>query len=186
MSARIRPGDRREVGLATWLFARGAGLTLRTAPPALFLTLGRHRSLFRGWLHFAGKLMPGGILPRRITELLILRVAHQKGCAYEFEHHRKLGRRAGITPEEVDRIVAGPEAEGWSERERALLRATDQLVADGDLDDAHWAALRRHITERAAIEFCMVVGHYSMLATVITTLRIEPDPPSRLGRRPRS
>ena len=59
------------------------------------MTLGRHRPLFRGWLRFAGRLMPGGKLPRRETEMVILRVAHLRQCAYEFEHHARLARRAG-------------------------------------------------------------------------------------------
>ena len=67
-----------------------------TSPPNLFLTLGRHRKLFRGWLRFAGRLMPGGKLPRRETELVILRVAHLRSCQYEFDHHVHLGRRAGL------------------------------------------------------------------------------------------
>jgi len=73
---RIAPGTRREIGPVIWGFARIAGLTARTGPMNLFTTLGRHRGLFWGWLMFAGRLMPGGRLPRRDTELVILRVAH--------------------------------------------------------------------------------------------------------------
>ena len=54
-----------------------------TEPPGVFLTLGRHRRLFWGWLLFAGSLMPGGRLPRRETELVILRVATLAGNDYE-------------------------------------------------------------------------------------------------------
>jgi AhpD family alkylhydroperoxidase len=173
--ARIAPGGRRDVGLATWALSRIAGRAQGTGPPDLFLTLGRHRRLFRGWLRFAGRLMPFGTLPRRETELVILRVAHLRGCAYEWEHHRHLGRRAGVTTADLVRIEAGPETSGWSERERALLEAVDALHADGDLDDERWADLRRHLDERAAIELVLLVGHYEMLATAIATLRIQPD-----------
>ncbi|MDQ8705268.1 carboxymuconolactone decarboxylase family protein [Streptomyces sp. LHD-70] len=92
-AARIRPGGRREVGLRIWVFSQIAGRVAGTRAPALFLTLGRNRPLFRGWLRFAARLMPRGTLPRRDTELIILRVAHLCGCAYEFTHHERLGRR---------------------------------------------------------------------------------------------
>jgi AhpD family alkylhydroperoxidase len=119
--------------------------------------------------------MPGGVLPRRETELAIIRVAHLASCRYEFDHHVRLGRRAGVGEADVDRVVQGPEASGWPARERALLSAVDRLHADRDLDDRSWESLREHLDEREAIELCMLVGHYEMLATVIATLRIQPD-----------
>lgn len=135
--------------------------------------------LFPAWLWFAGTLMPGGRPPRRESELVILRVAHLRACRYEFDHHVRLGRRAGIGPAEVERITSGPGAEGWTPRERALLTAIDHLHEHQDLDDATWALLRAHLVEPECVELCMLAGHYEMLATVITALRIEPDPPRR-------
>lgn len=175
--ARIAPGGRDDVGRLTWTFARLAGRAQRQGPPNLFLTLGRQRKLFRGWLRFAGRLMPFGTLPRRETELVILRVAHLRGCAYEFDHHVELGRRAGVTASDIERVVAGPTADGWSGRERAILDAVDGLHHDQDLDDERWNHLRRHLDEARAIELVLLVGHYEMLATAIATLRIQPDPP---------
>jgi AhpD family alkylhydroperoxidase len=172
---RIAPGDRRDVGLLTWGFAQVAGRVSRTEPPKLFLTLGRHGGLFRGWLMFAGRLMPGGKLPRRDTELVILRVAHLRRCAYEFEHHVRLGKRAGVTAADVERIRTGPDADGWNERERTLLTAVDELHDAGDLTDATWGALERHLDRRRVIELIFLAGHYEMLATFINTLRIAPD-----------
>ncbi|MDO9410008.1 carboxymuconolactone decarboxylase family protein [Patulibacter sp.] len=180
---RIAPGGRREVGLPVWVFAQVAGVVTGTTPPDLFLTLGRHRRLFRGWLRFAGRLMPGGLLPRRETELVILRVAHLAGSAYEFEHHVRLGRRAGVGPADVERVLAGPDAEGWAPRERVLLATADALHERRDLDDAEWTAVRAHLDEREAIELLLLVGHYEMLATTLTALRMAPDAPR--GRRRR-
>ena len=173
--ARIAPGGRREVGFVTWAFSQAAGRVARIVLSNLFLTLGRHRKLFRRWLWFAGGLMPGGRLPRRESELVILRVAHLRSCDYELKHHKRLGRRAGLGEAELERVVAGPDAGGWSERQRALLTAVDRLHHDRDLDDTTWLMLRGHLGEREAIELCMLVGHYEMLATTITALRIQPD-----------
>jgi AhpD family alkylhydroperoxidase len=119
--------------------------------------------------------MPGGRLPRRDTELVILRTAHLRGCNYEFEHHRHLAGRAGVTPADVDRVIAGPAAPEWPSRERALLAATDELHRDRDLSDDTWGALAEHLDDRSIIEFVLLVGHYQMLATFIATLRVETD-----------
>ena len=74
--------------------------------------------------------MPGGALPRRDTELVILRVAANCACAYEQRHHEHLARRAGLSPAEIARVAEGPDAAGWSAREATLLRAADALHAD--------------------------------------------------------
>ena len=174
MTPRIAPGDRSDIGLFAWGFSQLAGRVAGTNPPNLFRTMARQRKLFRGWLFFAGRLMPGGKLPRRETELLILRVAHLRCCAYEFEHHVRLGKRAGVTAADVQRVQAGADG-GWPARERALLRAADELVDQRRLGDATWAELRAHLTEPEAVEFLLLVGHYDMLATFLLTLGVQPD-----------
>jgi len=119
------------------------------------------------------------MLPRRETELAILRVAHLRSCEYELVQHRRLGRRAGLTDDELRRVEEGSEAAGWSPRERALLAAVDGLHRDQDLDDGTWAEIREHLNDRECIELVMLVGHYEMLATTIAALRIQPDVPRR-------
>lgn len=146
-----------------------------TEPPAVFLTLGRNRRLFWGWLHFAGTMMPGGRLARRHTELVILRVASLTGNEYELTQHLRLGRRAGLNEEELVGVQDTSTLTGWKGRERLLLLATDELHRDRDLSDETWAAVRAELDEPTAIEFVMVVGHYEMLATTLTTLRVAPD-----------
>jgi AhpD family alkylhydroperoxidase len=183
MSApRVAPGTLRETGVLPWLAAHIGGRISRTEPLHLFLTLGRHRRLFGGWLRFAGRLMPGGVLPRRETELVILRVAHLRDCGYERAHHLRIARRAGLDDADLERVTTGPDAGGWSARERAILAAVDHMHDTGDLDEAHWDDLRAHLNERECIELCMLAGHYEMLATTIAALRIAPDQPSARSR----
>ncbi len=173
--ARIAPGGWREVGPFVAAFARIAGRVQGTEPPAVFLTLGRHQRLFWGWLHFAGRLMPGGRLSRRESELVIVRVATRRGSAYELSQHRRLARRAGLSREEIAAIESGQDAAGFSERERLLLRATDELIADQDLSDDLWTELGTAFDDRERIEITMLVGHYAMLATALHALRVQPD-----------
>jgi AhpD family alkylhydroperoxidase len=172
---RISPGGLRDLGLRIWVFSRLAGRVTRTGPPRVFTTLGRHHGVFWGWLHFAGRLMPGGLLPRVDTELVILRVAAVRGSDYEFGHHERLGRRAGLSAEDVTRVRLGSDAPGWTERQSLLLRVTESLLEARDVDDALWSELRAVEDEPAVIELLMLVGHYDMLATTLNTLRVQPE-----------
>lgn len=175
MTARIAPGDLKDLGPVRWGFSRAAGKVTGTEPPAIFTTLGRTKGLFTGWLHFAGRLMPFGSLQRRESEMVILTVATERQCEYEREHHRLLGKRAGLTPAEIEGILSDEVVASLSPRERVLRESAQTLVRTKDLDDEQWAALRRMTTEREAIELLLLVGHYDMLATTLMTLRLEPD-----------
>ncbi len=179
---RIGPGGRRQIGLVNsgivWVLGRATGGT----PPNIFTTLARHRGLFRRWLWFAGALMPGGKLPRADSELVILRVAHNADCEYEWGHHERLGRRAGLSDEEIARVRRGPAEAGWSQRQGMLLAAADEMHEQGRIDEELWARLAAELDEVRLIELCMLIGHYEMLAMTLRSLEVVPEQPSgRLG-----
>jgi AhpD family alkylhydroperoxidase len=181
---RIGPGTRREIGLVNAGIVRVLGLATGGRPPNVFTTLARHHGLFRRWLWFAGALMPGGKLPRPETELVILRVAHNTGCEYEWGHHERLGKRAGLSAEEIERVRSGADAPGWSERQALLLRAADELHAEDRIGDELWTLLAQQLDEVRLIELCMLIGHYEMLAMTLNSLGVEPEHVQhRLGRR---
>lgn len=173
---RVRPANRAELGLTNYLIARiSARAAKTTAPLNLFTTMGRNRGMFRRWLRFAGTLMPRGGLPRVDTELVILRVSHRTGAEYEAVHHRRMGRDAGLTAEQVEAVTGDPAAGPWSARQRLLLEAVDELHDDDRISDATFAGLRPELSDEDFVELCMLAGHYSMLAGLINSLGIESD-----------
>ena len=174
---RVEPATRSELGLVNTALVRLIQLGARTAnPPNLFSTMGRHRGLFRLWLAFAGRLMPGGKLPRADTELVILRVSHLTDCPYEAVHHRPLARRAGLGQDQIEALERDQvDPSRWTPRQLALIQAVDELHADREIGDETFTALREHLSDRDLVELCMLAGHYEMLAGLINSLRIESD-----------
>jgi len=172
---RIPPVSMSQVNPLLRPFLAIAGRVTGGPPPHIFSTLARHPKLFVSWLIFAGRLMPRGRLPRAETELVILRVAWNCANRYEWDHHVRIGRRAGLTDADIERVPEGPAAGGWSERRRALLTATDEIHNDGRISDDTWSALRRELDERQLIELPMLIGHYEMVAATIASLGIQPE-----------
>jgi AhpD family alkylhydroperoxidase len=131
--------------------------------------------------------MPGGRLPRIDSELVILRVAHNCNCEYEWRHHERLGAMAGLPEEAIADARKGADAAVFNARQRLLLRAADELHAQQTISDELWSALQGEFADRDLIELCLLVGHYEMLAMTINGLAIVPDPirnapPSRVLR----
>jgi alkylhydroperoxidase family enzyme len=89
----------------------------------------------------------------------------------------RLGRRAGLTDEEIARVTGSGDAlDGFSAREAAMLAAADELHATRDLSDEHWAALRAAgLSDKDLIELCLLIGHYEMLAMTLNALRVQPE-----------
>ena len=154
--------------------------------PDVFLLLMRNRRLFQPWLRFAAKLMPGGTLERKDSELVILRVGWNCRSRYEWGQHVIIGQRAGLTPQEIARVAHGPGADGWTPRQSALLQAADDLHRDRAIAAGTWRRLAEHYDAAQLIEVGMLVGHYEMLAGVLNSvgLALEPEIEERLARTP--
>jgi alkylhydroperoxidase family enzyme len=154
------------------------GLVTRGEQPHIFPTLARNRRLFVRWLPFASAFMAGSDLPRAEVELVILRTAWNTGSWYEWAQHVDLARRAGLPDGVVDRIAggpAGPEAHRFSDRQRLLLTAVDELHDNRVVTDSTWAELGTELNDRQVIELCLLVGHYEMLAMTLNSLGVQPE-----------
>ena len=75
--------------------------------------------------------------------------------------------------EEIERVAQGPEADGWSEDDRVILRAADELHETSRFTDATWAALRARFNKAQLVELCAVVGQYHLLSYMINGLGVE-------------
>lgn len=175
--ARIPPGGRRELGFINWVISRIAARSVRAPHMHLFEVLGQHKMLFWTFLPYAGQLLNKGKLPKIETELIILRVGHLRGSEYELQQHRRLARSRGVDDALQAKVFAGPQAEGLTDRQRALLQAVDEFTANRDLSDDTYAKLSAHLNRQQIIEFCALAGHYDTIAGILATLRVPMDFP---------
>jgi alkylhydroperoxidase family enzyme len=118
---------------------------------------------FLGW---AAALALQGTLPKRDHELLALRTAFCCASAFEWEEHTRYATDAGLTADEIARVRVGPDADGWDEHERALLRAADELHRDHTVTASTWATLAAVHPADELVEILYVVGQYTMLSMV--------------------
>lgn len=168
-------GNRRDLGFVNWVFCKLAARRQRVPRVHLFTTLGQHTPLLWSWLPFGGYLLYRGKFSRRDAEVVILRVAHLRGSEYELQQHRRLARGRGVDAALQEMIFAGPKADGLTERHRVLLAATDEFVLERTVSDSTWQELSEHLDKEQLIEFCLLAGHYDMLAAMMSTLRIPLD-----------
>jgi 4-carboxymuconolactone decarboxylase len=128
--------------------------------------LARQPELLSPFLGWAAALALNGVLPHRSHELLALRVASNCRSEFEWVEHVEYARAAGLDDDEIAAVAQPIGARAWSEVERALLAAADELNARHDVTDATWAVLAEHFDVPALVEIVFVVGQYTMLSMV--------------------
>ena len=141
----------------------------------IFKTLSHHPDLFRRWLVFGNHVLFKSSLPPRERELIILRIGWLCEAEYEWAQHVLIGKEAGLTAEEIDRIKVGPNARGWSEADKLLLQATDELRKDAFITDATWNGLCQHFDTKQLMDVVFAVGQYNLVSMALNTLGVQLD-----------
>jgi 4-carboxymuconolactone decarboxylase len=150
--------------------------TLGPNPPNVIRTLAHHPKLYKRWAVFGNHIMTSSTLPPREREILMLRIGWLCRSAYEFGQHTLIGRQCGLNDEEIFAITRGPGAPGWTDHERALLTAVDELKADAHISGPTWAELSKTYSTEQLLDLVFTVGQYNMVSMALNTLGVQLDP----------
>lgn len=142
----------------------------------VFSTLVNHATLFRAWLPFATYVLRDNTLPPRERELVILRIGWLCKSEYEWAQHVRIGKRAGLTDDDVRRIRQGPEAAGLDDLDRLLLVATDELRVDACISEPTWQGLARVYNQRQLMDLVFTVGQYNLVSMALNSFGVRLDP----------
>lgn len=130
----------------------------------------------RKYWEYTGNFVRNNTIPTRERELIILRTAWLSRGDYIWGRHNIMGQDAGLTEQEISRVMAGPDAAGWSDFDAALLRAADELHTSRFVSNATWNTLARRYTESERREVVLIVGNYTQLSMFQNTLGAQLGP----------
>jgi 4-carboxymuconolactone decarboxylase len=136
----------------------------------------RHPALAKAFLTFNNHVAVASSLSKRVRELLILRISWLRRSEYEFVQHVVLGRNAGLSEAELERIQLGPDAPGWDPLDADLVRAVDELHADARILDSTWTRLSAQFSTTQLMDLVLAVGCYDVLAMVFKTFGAQLEP----------
>lgn len=141
----------------------------------LFMTLMGNFRIFSRWILFASSLMPYGQLKRRETELIILRVAWNCRCLYEWKQHEVISQKVGVTSRDLLAVTLGSEGFSVDSCEALLMLACDEFHHHRMIGEQTWHKLTQFYHHKNLLEILMVIGHYEMLAGILNSTGIEVD-----------
>lgn len=131
--------------------------------PSLGAMMAHNPPIAQMFIPLSIHLAMSGMLPGRDREIAVMRLAWLAKLPFVWGEHVRMGKLEGITSEEVERVTQGSSAEGWSEHDRAILRAVEGLHQKSEISDDTWNVLARTWNKGQLVELPMLVGSYIML-----------------------
>jgi alkylhydroperoxidase family enzyme len=135
--------------------------------------MANYSKLYNRWRVFGNHVLYKSSLPIREKEILILRTGWLCNSKYEWAQHSLIGKRFGLSEEEILRIKEGPDAEGWSTLDSTLIRAADELYIDSFISDSTWEELAKKYNTQQLMDVIFTVGQYYTTAIALNSLGIQ-------------
>jgi len=143
-------------------------------PVNLYRALGNHPALVAAWTEFANAIRHDSRTPRALRELMILRIGQVAHSEYEWAHHLRMARKAGVREAQIAALAGWRDSPEFDARERAAI-ALAEAVAACDVTDAVYAEAMRHFDHAQYVELSLTAGFYALVVRMIDALRLELD-----------
>lgn len=113
-----------------------------------------------------------GVLPDEVRELVILRYAARQGFGYEWSHHQRPAKLAGISQDVIEGLTAGEVPATLPDASQAMLEAVDAVVAKRSIPaDVQQRIVDAHGTA-GAVEVVALCGLYAIMGYMVTAFDI--------------
>ena len=141
----------------------------------IFRVLMNHPRLTRAWSKFASYILSDQqTLAPREREIAILRIGWLNQASYEYEQHVRIGKAAGLSEDEIDRIGKGPSA-GWGKHDAALIQAVDDLFNNSVVSDETWRTLSERYNTEQLMDVVFTIGQYNLVSWALNSLGVPLD-----------
>ena len=152
-------------------------------PPNLYRALANHPSIIAAWTEFANTLRNGTRTPRALRELVILRGSQVAGSEYEWAHHLRMARKAGVREAQIAALASWRASPEFDAKEKAAL-ALAEAVTEGRVSDEVYREATRHFDHHDYVELAVIAGFYAMVARVLDAMGVQLEDEFKNGERP--
>jgi AhpD family alkylhydroperoxidase len=152
-------------------FDQSRGLWERGRPPVEMLqAMALRPEILRAFAGFGGAVYPGGLLERRIQELVIITASRRNECQFCENAHCDIVDIEGIIDDPLHQIAA-PSA--LAPRERLAVAYTTAVMADSNrLPDDLMAEIHSAFTDPELVELTFLVGYINLLNLFNNSLNV--------------
>ena len=136
-------------------------------------TFAHHPDLANAFSPLNIHLLSNNTLPVKERQIAIMRAAWVTKAVYMWSSHLNTSKLCGLSDDMYGPIQRGADDPYFTDFERAVIRATEDLVHDRNVSDANWDALKAEWSEKQLLDFLFTVGCYVMVAGVMRSTGAE-------------
>jgi alkylhydroperoxidase family enzyme len=115
-------------------------------------------------------------VPVRQRQIAIMRTAWLTKATYMWSSHLRTSMNFGLEPELYAPLQVGADDPYFTDFEKVVIRATEELVADRKIGEETWAALAAEWSHEQMLDFMFTVGAYVLVAGVMRSIGVEREP----------
>jgi 4-carboxymuconolactone decarboxylase len=115
------------------------------------------------------------VLPKRVSEMVILITAREWTQQYEWSYHYGFALEAGLAKPVIEAIAEGRRPDAMAEDEAAAYDFSIELHRTKRVSDKTYARALQLFGEQGVIDLTGVSGYYSLLAMMMNVARTQPD-----------
>ncbi len=146
----------------------------------LFRTLGHSPRLLHQFMRLGNDLRSRTRIEPKLRELAILTVGRVTAAPYEYVHHLAIGRRAGLTSEQLLGLPVWEQHPSFSEQEKAVMRYAEDVTRNVRVSDEVFDAVHAFLDDEQMVELALNVAYYNMVVRFLEPMRVELEPGSEI------
>ncbi len=113
-------------------------------------------------------------LPQKLKELVILTVARELDCRFEWSVHAGHARAAGVPEDCIEALRGRREPPGLTPEEADVCRYTQELLRSHRVSGPTFAAVEKALGATGCVELSALIGYYVLLACLLNSMEVEP------------
>jgi AhpD family alkylhydroperoxidase len=157
--------------LAGWMSKRMYGRT-----PEPFFVTAHHPGILRGYGMFEWESERANTVDEKLKDLAMIKAAALVGCEWCLDIGSAIGRKAGISPEQLADLPCYRDSDRFDDTEKLVLDyATAITATPSDVEDELFDALRARFDERQLVELTAAIAIENYRARFNWAFGIEPQ-----------
>jgi alkylhydroperoxidase family enzyme len=145
----------------------------RLPPLNVFRMMAHGEGLLAAFTRFGNHILFKTELDPVLREIAIIRVGVLSGAGYEIFQHERIARQLGMSDALIAAVHVGPDDPTFDDRQRLVVRLTDDIVANVRAGDATFVPLLEQLSVREAQELVMTIGFYMAVSRFLETFGVD-------------
>lgn len=117
----------------------------------------------------------------KLREIAICRYGFKTNCKYELHQHKALAAVKGVSPRALGIILSELVVKSLTEEENFICKAVDEFEDNAGVSSATLDELIDRYGVKKAMEFLILLGHYTCVCRVLNSTKIPLEPVSPLA-----